>query len=83
MNITVLNKDIRIENNKVVITENVETTMDKNQLEFKLRDLQMKKSRLQDQNVRLVTEYNELIIEETETNNLISQLTTNDGIEEI
>ena len=47
MNKEILNKNVVIENNLVVITENIKTTMDRNQLESKLRDIQMQKMRLQ------------------------------------
>lgn len=83
MNKTVLSKDVKVEENKVVITESVETRMDENQLEMKLRDLQMQKLRIKEQNIRLVTEYNGLLDEEKEINQLISQLNTGDVVEVI
>lgn len=79
----ILNKDISIENNLVIITEQIETKLNRNQLELKLRDLQMQKSRLQEQNSRLVSDYNKLIDEENEVKDLISQLSTNEVIEQI
>ncbi|HHX60609.1 MAG TPA: hypothetical protein GX707_07840 [Epulopiscium sp.] len=83
MNKTILSKDVKVEGNKVVITENTETRLDRNNLEVKLRDLQMQKMRLKEQNVRLVDEYNLVVLEETEISDLISKLSTNEGIEEI
>ena len=79
----ILNKDISIENNLVIITEQIETKLNRNQLELKLRDLQMQKSRLQEQNSRIVGDYNRLSLEEVEINDLISQLNGNDEMEEI
>ena len=83
MNKTVLNKDVRIENDMAIIREETETKLDRQQLEMKLRDVQMRKLSLQDQNKRLITEYNQLAQEENEINNLISQLATNEGVTEI
>ena len=83
MNKTVLSKDVKVEENKVVITESVETRMDENQLEMKLRDLQMQKLRIKEQNVRLVAEYSGLLEEESEINQLILQLNTGDVVEVI
>ena len=83
MNKTVLNKDVRIENDMAIIREETETKLDRQQLEMKLRDIQMRKSNLQDQNKRLVAEYNQLVEEEKEINTLISQLTTDTGMTEI
>lgn len=83
MNKTVLSKDVRIENDMAIIREETETKLDRQQLEMKLRDVQMRKSNLQDQNKRLIAEYNQLVTEESEVNNLISQLTTDSGMTEI
>lgn len=83
MNKTVLSKDVKVEENKVVITESVETRLDENQLEMKLRDVQMQKLRAKEQNIRLVTEYNGLLEEEKELNQLILQLNASDGVEVI
>ena len=83
MNKIVLSKDVRIENDMAIITESTETKLDKQQLDMKLRDVQMRKSNLQDQNKRLVTEYNQLVEEEKEINALISQLTTGAEMAEI
>lgn len=83
MNKIVLSKDVKVEENKVVITESVETRLDENQLEMKLRDVQMQKLRAKEQNTRLVAEYNGLLEEEKEINSLILQLTTGDVVEVI
>ena len=83
MNKTVLNKDVKIEDNKVVITESIETIMDRSQLEMKLRDVQMQKLRAREQNARLVAEYNGLLEEEGELDQLILQLNIDDGVEVI
>lgn len=83
MNKIVLSKDVRIENDMAIITESTETKLDKQQLDMKLRDVQMRKSNLQDQNKRLITEYNQLVEEEKEINALISQLTTGAEMAEI
>lgn len=83
MNKTVLSKDVRIENDMAIIREETETKLDRQQLDMKLRDVQMRKSNLQDQNKRLITEYNQLVEEEKEINALISQLTTGAEMAEI
>lgn len=83
MNTKVLSKDVTVEENEVVITESVETRMDENQLEMKLRDVQMQKLRTKEQNNRLVAEYNSLLEEESDLNQLILQLNTGDGVEVI
>lgn len=79
----ILSKDVRIENDMAIITESTETKLDRQQLDMKLRDLQMRKTSLQDQNKRLIAEYNQLAEEEREVNNLISQLTADTGMTEI
>lgn len=79
----VLSKDVRIENDMAVIREETETKLNRQQLEMRLRDVQMRKLNLQDQNKRLINEYNQLVEEENEINNLISQLVADEGIEEI
>lgn len=78
----ILSKDVRIEEDMAIITESTETKLNRQQLDMRLRDVQMRKLNLQDQNKRIVKEYNQLANEETEIKNLISQLTNND-IEEI
>lgn len=83
MNRVVLNKDVKIENKEVVITENVETRLDRAQLELKLRDIGMQKARLKEQNAKVVSDFNKLLEEEVELEGLIGQLDVNSGIEEI
>lgn len=78
MNITVLNKEIRIENELVIIEENIETKLDKQQIEHKIRNIEAQKIRLKEQNTRIVEEYNKLIEEESELQGLLEQL-SNDG----
>lgn len=79
----VLSKDVRIENNKVIISENTETVLDKSQVESKLRDVQVRKSRLAEQNQRLVDEYRQMESEESELNGILQQLLSNETIKEI
>ena len=79
----VLTKDVQVIENKVVITESVETRMDQSQLESKLRDIQVQKTRVRDQNIRIVEEYNKLVNDELETKDLITQLNANEGVTEI
>lgn len=80
---TILNKDISIRDDLVIITEEMETRLDRNQLEMNLRDIQIQKSRLQEQNARIVEDYNRLMNEEIEIKDLISQLSSDDPIEKI
>ena len=79
----VLNKEVIIEGGKVIIREEIEKILTKEDLDFELRDIQMQRSRLQDQNSRIISDYNKLVDEEGEIKELISQLTTNEPIEEI
>lgn len=79
-NIKVLSKEILVENDVVVITEQIETTMDINQLEQKLRNVQMQKSSLLDQNARIVVQYNKYTDEENDILDLLSQLNVVEGI---
>ncbi len=79
----VLTKDVQVIENKVVITESVETRMNHNQLELKLRDVNMQKIRVKEQNNRLVEDYNKLLQEEVELNGLIDQLNVGDGVTEL
>ena len=74
MNSKVLSKDIRVENNKIVITENVETKLDINNLYEKLTGIQMYKEKILKQNKNLIEDYKSLVREEEELNNQISQL---------
>ena len=79
-NVKVLSKEVTVENDRVVITEQVETTMDINQLEQKLRNIQMQKSSLLDQNARIVIQYNKYTEEENDVLDLLSQLKVVEGI---
>ena len=83
MNRTILSKDVKIEDNKVIITEEIETKLDQSQLELKLRDIQLRKARAKEQNTRLINEYNGLANEETELKELIAQLKDKEDIEKI
>ena len=74
MNSKVLSKDIRVENNKIVITENVETKLDINNLYEKLTGIQMYKEKILNQNKNLIEDYKRLVREEEELNNQISKL---------
>ncbi len=79
-NVKVLSKEVLVENDMVVITEQIETTMDINQLEQKLRNVQMQKSSLLDQNARIVIQYNKYTDEENDILGLLSQLNVGEGI---
>ena len=83
MSRTILNKEISIKDNKAVITENIKTVMDRNQLEVRLRELSMQKAQVQNQNQRLVQQYNDLVEAEREIQDLISQLDAASKIEVI
>ena len=74
MNSKVLSKDIRVENNKIVITENVETKLDINNLYEKLTGIQMYKEKILNQNKNRIEDYKRLVREEEELNNQISKL---------
>ena len=79
-NVKVISKDVIVENDRVVITEQVETTLDISQLEQKLRNVQMQKSSLLDQNARIVVQYNKYTDEENDILDLLSQLNVGEGI---
>ncbi len=80
---TVLNKEVIVENEVATIIETTEVKYDRNQLEMQLRDIQMRKQNIKDQNKRLVSEFNEVLELETEIKNLIAQLENDDNIEVI
>lgn len=79
----VLNREVKIEDNTVVIIENTETKLTKHQLEMQLRDIQFQKEKLKEQNQRIINDYNQLVEKEIEINNLIAQLTGDEKIQEI
>lgn len=83
MNKRMLDKTTRVEDNLVIITEKTETKLNEEQLEHKLRDVRMQKLRIKEQNARLVEDYNKLLEEENEINELMLQLGENDGVEVI
>ena len=62
----VLNKNIEVIDNKAIITEKIETTLDRRQLESKLEQLRRHKSRIEDQIERLSGELGGLGLEEQE-----------------
>ena len=80
----ILNRETRVEDNVVVIKEETETKLTKERLEMRLRDLDVRKQRLKDQNKRIIEEFEELKKEELETKELIKQLDSEeDGVETI
>lgn len=79
----VLNKDVQVTKNEVIITESVETRLDQSQLEQKLRDVQIQKSRIKEQNNRLIKDYDTLLQEEIELTELIERLNSDEGVKEI
>lgn len=80
---TVLNKEVIVENEVATIIEKTEVKYDRNQLEMQLRDIQMRKQNIKDQNKRLVSDFNDILELETEIKNLITQLENDDNIEVI
>lgn len=64
---------VEVVNETIVITESVKTTINKIELERNLKNIQAKKTRLQEQNERILSEYNSLDAEEKEINELLSQ----------
>lgn len=79
----ILSKDIRIENNHVIIKKNIETTMDRQQIVHQLRSIDIQKKRLREQNGKLIDEYNKLLTEEGELEDLIEQLSSDEEMEVI
>lgn len=80
---TVLNKEVVVENEVATIIETTEVKYDRNQLEMQLRDIQMRKQNIKDQNKRLISEFNEVLELEAEIKSLIAQLENDDNIEVI
>lgn len=62
----ILNKNIEVIDNMAIITEKIETTLDRRQLESKLEQLRRHKSRIEDQIERLSGELGGLGLEEQE-----------------
>lgn len=69
----VTNRIVAIKGEEVIITESIKTTINKKQLEDTIRQLETKKIRLQEQNERILVEYNLIDAELKETTNLLSQ----------
>lgn len=80
---TVLNKEVIVENEVAKIIETTEVRYDRNQLEIQLRDIQMRKQAIKDQNKRLISEFNEVLELEAEIKSLIAKLENDDNIEVI
>lgn len=74
MNKNILSREVTVENNEVIIIKNVEEKYNRQQLEMKLRELQMRKISLKEQNKNIVSEYNKVLDEEQEIQALIEQL---------
>jgi len=74
MNKNILSREVKVENNEVIIIKNVEEKYNRQQLEMKLRELQMRKISLKEQNKNIVSEYNKVLDEEQEIQALIEQL---------
>ena len=83
MNKEILKRNASIEEDTVVIVEETKTTLTIQQIERQLMDIQSAKQRIREQNKRLVAEYDELDLQETEIKSLIDQITTSDEIQEI
>lgn len=83
MNKKVISKDVVIENDKAIVTEKIESIMDSNTIELKLRELNMRKIQIKEQNKKLVEQYNNLSDEENELKALLSELTPIENIEVI
>lgn len=66
MNVKVIDRNITVENDTLIITETTQTEYKKDELEYKIRELQMKKIKNQEQTSRLVDEYNKNNTEEKE-----------------
>lgn len=79
----VLSKEVKIENNEVVIQENIERVLTLEQLEMKLRDINQRKLWLQEQNNKLIADYNGLLQEETEIKDYINQLSADNNVENL
>lgn len=74
MNKNILSREVKVENNEVIIIKNVEEKYNRQQLEMKLREIQMRKISLKEQNKNIVSEYNKVLDEEQEIQALIEQL---------
>lgn len=70
----ILDKDISYEDGQVVITQRTRVKLDIEQLEVELSQVLRQKSRLKEQNIRTIAEYNKLSEDELELKSLINKL---------
>lgn len=83
MNKEILKRNASIEEDTVVIVEETKTILTPQQLERQLMDVKSAKQRIREQNKRLVSEYDELDLQEVEIKSLMAQLNSNDDLKEI
>lgn len=81
MNQLVLNKDVVLESDKVVITEQIQTNYTKQQIEDRLMIIQRNKTRIMNENAMLVEEYNKLLEQEVEFKGYLAELSINQAPE--
>lgn len=74
----ILSRETRIENNEAFIREETETKLTKERIEMRLRDLEMRKQRLKDQNQVIIKEYEGVEREEIEMKDLLERLEVED-----
>ena len=73
-----ISRNVEVRENSVVITEQLQSEMDLLQLQQLLQQIKMRKTGLKEQNQRLIEEYNAMVQQETEIEDLISQLNSED-----
>lgn len=69
-----ISKNTEIRNDKIVISRNIELSLDTRQAEVRVRDIQARMDGLRARNNDIVKEYNGLLEEKTEIENLIVEL---------
>jgi hypothetical protein len=70
----ITNRDFTIEDDEIIITEQINEKFNKNDISSSLLDIVRQKRRLKYRNNRLIEEYNKLIAEENELNNIMAEL---------
>lgn len=80
MTTKVITKEAIVSDNRIIVTEETETSFDKTQLENELRHVRSQKEALEYQNAELLKRHNELTEEENELLAYIELLPVKGGI---
>lgn len=69
-----LNKNITVEDNRIIITKNIEIVMDRREVNVKIQEIQARMEGLSHHNKEIVKEYNQLAEDKIELENYLPQL---------